>query len=45
MMRLLTLFAVPCPLWGRETLSGHRNLADEQEPLPETAIMPMERRQ
>ena len=41
MMRLLTLVAMLCPLWGRENLSGHRNVADEQEPLPETAIMPM----
>ncbi len=34
MMRLLTLIAMRCPLCGRENLSGHRNVADEQEPLP-----------
>jgi hypothetical protein len=39
MMRLLTLIAVLCPLWGRGNLSGHHNVADEQEPLPETAII------
>jgi hypothetical protein len=34
MMRLPTLIAMLCPFWGRENLSGHRNVADEQEPLP-----------
>ena len=32
MMRLLTLIAMLRPLWGRENLSGHRNVADQQEP-------------
>jgi hypothetical protein len=28
MTSLPTLIAEPCPLWGRENLSGHRNVAD-----------------